>query len=89
MRSRNVDKQSMLFYLFRVINILYLPSLMTKFEGSPIDLGLKLLWGGFRLRDAICRKRCKIAFLLMLSAINISLVTPVYSLHFCIALFSF
>jgi len=26
---------------------------MTKFEGVPLDLGLKVGWSGFRFRDAI------------------------------------
>ena len=33
-------------------------SLITKFEGSPLDRGLKLEWSGFWLRDAISRKQC-------------------------------
>jgi len=40
---------------------LCLPSLMTKFEGGPpLDLGLKVGWGGFRLRDSVSRKRFEI-----------------------------
>jgi len=32
---------------------LRLPSLITKFEGGPLDLEAKVGWGGFQLRDAI------------------------------------
>jgi len=42
---------------------LCLPSLMTKFKGDPSIGGskkLQLEWGGFRLRDAVYRKRCEI-----------------------------
>ena len=35
-------------------------SLKTKFEWGPLDRGLKLGWGGFRLLDAIFRKWCEV-----------------------------
>ena len=35
-------------------------SLTAKFEEGPLDLGLKLGWGGSCLRNAISRKRCEI-----------------------------
>jgi len=34
-------------------------SLTAKFERGPLDRGLKLGWGGFRLCDAISQKRCE------------------------------
>jgi len=39
---------------------LCLPGLITKFEGGPLDLGLKVWWGGFWLRDAVSQNRCEI-----------------------------
>ena len=50
------------FYIkWRKVSTFSMISLTSKFEGDLLDRGLKLGWGGFRLRDAsLSRKRCEI-----------------------------